>query len=366
MGPNQGQFCRGGWQRPLENGRLECTLCPRACQLLDGQRGFCFVRQRAGDRIELTTYGTASGYCIDPIEKKPLAHFYPGSAVLSFGTAGCNLGCRFCQNWDISKARDDSRSSTEGAPNDIAQTAANWGCASVAFTYNDPVIFAEYAIDTARACHALGVRTVAVTAGYISPGAREEFFSVMDAANIDLKAFSADFYRRMCAADLAPVLDTIRYVKRHTRTWLELTTLLIPGENDSRDEIDQMTDWILGELGPDVPVHFTAFHPDYRLLDVPATPPEVCRVARERALERGLRYVYTGNTLDTSGQVTYCYVCKQPLVLRNGYEVRGYHLAGTRCRHCQSEMPGRFSETGLPKSRAGRVAVRVPSAPARR
>jgi pyruvate formate lyase activating enzyme len=221
-------------------------------------------------------------------------------------------------------------------------------------------------MDTARACHALGVRTVAVTAGYISPGAREEFFSVIDAANIDLKAFSADFYRRMCAADLAPVLDTIRYVKHHTQTWLELTTLLIPGENDSQDEIDQMTDWILSELGPDVPVHFTAFHPDYRLLDVPATPPEACRGARERAMEKGLRYVYTGNTLDTSGQVTYCYVCKRPLVLRNGYEVRGYHLVGTHCQYCQSEIPGRFNETELPKSGVGRFAVRVPSAPARR
>jgi len=334
--------------------------------LLDGQRGFCFVRQRAGDRIELTTYGTASGYCVDPIEKKPLAHFYPGSSVLSFGTAGCNLGCRFCQNWDISKAREASRSSSKGSPQDIAQTAANWGCTSVAFTYNDPVVFAEYAIDTARACHALGIRTVAVTAGYISPQAREEFFSVMDAINIDLKAFSPDFYRRMCAAELGPVLDTIRYVRYHTKTWLELTTLLIPGENDSEDQIDRLTEWILNELGPDVPIHFTAFHPDYRLLQVPATPPEVCRGAREHAMHKGLRYVYTGNTLDPSGQGTYCYSCKRPLVLRRGYELRGYHLDGNQCQYCRSEVPGHFLETGLPKSRTGRLAVHVPSGPAQR
>jgi pyruvate formate lyase activating enzyme len=361
-----GESHRGRWQRLLENGRLECTLCPRACQLLDEQRGFCFVRQRSGDRIELTTYGMASGYCIDPIEKKPLAHFLPGTSVLSFGTAGCNLGCRFCQNWDISKARDASRSSSTGAPDDIAQTAVSWGCASVAFTYNDPVIFAEYAIDTAQACHARGVKTVAVTAGYISPGAREEFFSAMDATNIDLKAFSSSFYKRMCAADLAPVLDTIRYVRHHTRTWLELTTLLIPGENDSPAEIDQMTDWILSELGPDVPIHFTAFHPDYRLVDTPATPPEVCSRAREQAMDKGLRYVYTGNTYDTSGEITYCASCKQPLILRSGYQIRGYNLLGVNCRFCGCELAGRFAATGVPQSKVRRLAVQVPSAPAAR
>lgn len=341
-------------------------MCPRACQLLDEQRGFCFVRQRQGNRIELTTYGAASGYCIDPIEKKPLAHFLPGTSVLSFGTAGCNLGCRFCQNWDISKAKDTSRSSSAGAPDDIARTALSWGCASVAFTYNDPVIFAEYAIDTARCCHARGVQTVAVTAGYISPGAREEFFSVMDATNIDLKAFSSSFYKRMCAAELAPVLDTIRFVRHHTQTWLELTTLLIPGENDSPAEIDEMTEWIAGELGPDVPIHFTAFHPDYRLLEMQATPPEVCSRAREQAMSKGLRYVYTGNTYDTSGEITYCAGCKHALILRSGYQIIGYNLLGANCRYCGYELPGRFTTAGVARSKVRRLAVTVPSAPAAR
>jgi pyruvate formate lyase activating enzyme len=276
------------------------------------------------------------------------------------------LGCRFCQNWDISKARDADTCSSEGTPDDIAQTAANWGCTSVAFTYNDPVIFAEYAIDTARACHARGVRTVAVTAGYISAAAREEFFSVMDATNIDLKAFTREFYRNMCAADLAPVLDTLRYVRNHTQTWLELTTLLIPGANDSPEELGQMTSWILEELGPDVPIHFTAFHPDYRLLSVPATPAETCRRAREQALEKGLRYVYTGNTSDTVGQVTRCPGCTRPLILRDGYRLCGYELIGSRCRHCEHELPGRFTDSEVPKNRPKRLLVHVPSAPAGR
>ncbi len=240
----------GRWQKPLENGRLLCTLCPRACQLLDEQRGYCFVRKRIGEQIELTSYGQASGFCIDPVEKKPLVHFFPGSSVLSFGTAGCNLGCRFCQNWDISKARDIARTSSPGSPEDIAQTALSWGCSSVAFTYNDPVIFAEYAIDTAKACHAVGIQTIAVTAGYITADAREEFFSVIDAANIDLKGFTEDFYSKLCAAELAPVLETLKFVRHQTQSWLEVTTLLIPGLNDSSDEISQNVRLALGRTGP--------------------------------------------------------------------------------------------------------------------
>ena len=363
MAEKSGQSPQARWQRLLENGRIECTLCPRACQLLDGQRGFCFVRKRDGNRIELTTYGQASGFCVDPIEKKPLAHFYPGTAVLSFGTAGCNLGCRFCQNWDISKAKDVSRSSQSGSPDDIAQTAVAWGCASVAFTYNDPVIFAEYALDAARACHLLGVRCVAVTAGYISPGAREEFFSVMDAANIDLKAFTAGFYRKLCAAELEPVLDTIKYVRHQTHTWLELTTLLISGENDSPAEVQALCAWVLGELGPDVPLHFTAFHPDYRLLDTPATPPETCRRAREQALSAGLRFVYTGNISDSLGQTTHCPSCNLAVIARDGYQLRQWNLAGSRCKRCSAEIPGRFDESGPSNFGSRRFEVHLPSAP---
>jgi len=364
--PNRDAPAWGRWQEFLENGRLLCTLCPRACQLLDEQRGFCFVRKRVGEHIELTSYGQASGFCIDPVEKKPLNHFFPGSSVLSFGTAGCNLSCRFCQNWDISKAKNMERTSTLGSPEDIAQTAAAWECSAVAFTYNDPVIFAEYALDTARACHALNIRTIAVTAGYISAAAREEFFSVMDAANIDLKGFSESFYRKMCAAELAPVLETLKYVRRHTRTWLELTTLLIPGCNDSVDEIDRMSDWILGELGADVPVHFTAFHPDYRWLDCPATPPELCQRAREQALNRGLRFVYTGNIADKQGQNTLCPNCGSAVIVRDRYRVCGWNMSQNRCGACLADIPGRFAESCPSKFGLRRLPVQVPSGPARR
>jgi pyruvate formate lyase activating enzyme len=356
----------GRWQKPLENGRLLCTLCPRACQLLEEQRGFCFVRKRVRERIELTSYGKASGFCIDPVEKKPLVHFFPGSSVLSFGTAGCNLGCRFCQNWDISKAKDIARTSSPGSPEDIAETALAWGCSAVAFTYNDPVIFAEYAIDTARACHAIGIHTIAVTAGYITADAREEFFSVMDAANIDLKAFTEGFYSKLCAAELAPILDTLKYVRHQTQTWLEITTLLIPGSNDSTDEICQMCDWILAELGPDVPLHFTAFHPDYRLTSVPATSPESCQRARELALGRGLHYVYTGNISDSAGQSTYCPSCRRAVIRRDGYRLRSWELSDGRCTACSAVIPGRFSKQGPSNFGSRRLQVQVPSGPAHR
>ena len=253
------------WWHRLDDGRIQCDLCPRDCRLADGQRGFCFVRQRIGEQMVLTTYGRSSGFCVDPIEKKPLNHFYPGSSVLSFGTAGCNLGCRFCQNWDISKARAVDRLQDSATPEEIARRAAELGCRSVAFTYNDPVIFAEYALDVAEACHAHGIETVAVTAGYIHPEPRRDFYAQMDAANIDLKGFTEDFYSRLTLSHLAPVLDTLEYVKHHTRTWLEITTLLIPGHNDGDAELEALSKWVYQHLGPDVPLHFTAFHPDYKL-----------------------------------------------------------------------------------------------------
>ena len=262
---------RGRWWHPLPDGRLECRLCPRFCKLNEGQRGFCFVRKRFDNQIVLTTYGRSSGFCIDPIEKKPLNHFLPGTSVLSFGTAGCNLGCRFCQNWDISKAREWDKLADAASPEDIAREARRLGCRSVAFTYNDPVIFAEYAIDVAQACREHGIRAVAVTAGYITPEARPDFYQQMDAANVDLKAFSDDFYRRLCFARLAPVLETLKFLKE-TDVWFEVTTLLIPDENDSDAEIHRAAEWFAENLGPDVPWHFTAFHPDFKMLNKPRTP----------------------------------------------------------------------------------------------
>jgi pyruvate formate lyase activating enzyme len=326
----------------LPDGRMECRLCPRFCKLQEGQRGFCFVRQRTGGGMVLTTYGRSSGFCVDPIEKKPLNHFLPGTSVLSFGTAGCNLGCRFCQNWDISKARESDRLSDAASPDAIAATAKRLGCHSVAFTYNDPVIFAEYAIEVAQACRAQGIRTVAVTAGYITDEARPEFYRAMDAANVDLKAFTEDFYHRLCYAQLQPVLDTLVYLRRETDVWFEVTTLLIPGENDSRGELDRASDWFAANLGPDVPWHFTAFHPDFKMLDKPRTPPATLALAREIARAKGLKHVYTGNVHDRAGGSTWCPACGALLIERDWYELGAYNLDGNRCRACGSEIAGRF------------------------
>ena len=332
------------WWHPLEDGRIQCDLCPRDCRLAEGQRGFCFVRQRVGGRMVLTTYGRSSGFCVDPIEKKPLNHFFPGSSVLSFGTAGCNLGCRFCQNWDISKARADDLLQDSATPGEIARRARALGCRSVAFTYHDPVIFAEYALDVAEACQAQGIQTVAVTAGYIHAAPRRDFYARMDAANVDLKGFTEDFYARLTLSHLAPVLETLEWVKHHTRTWLEITTLLIPGLNDGDDELRALSRWTYEHLGPDVPLHFTAFHPDYKLTDVRPTPGATLRRARALARAEGLRFVYTGNVHDPEGDATACPGCGETLVARDWYEILDYRLtADGRCPGCGNRLPGRFS-----------------------
>jgi len=333
----------GRYWHALEDDRIQCDLCPRDCKLHEGQRGMCFVRQNIGGQMILTTYGRSSGFCIDPIEKKPLNHFYPGSSVFSFGTAGCNLACKFCQNWDISKAKDMDRLMDQASPEEIARTAEHHGCKSVAFTYNDPVIFAEYAMDTADACHARGIKTVAVTAGYIHAEARRDFYTRMDAANVDLKGFTDDFYNKLCAGHLQPVLDTLSYIHHETPCWLEITTLLIPGQNDSGQEIANLSQWIVKELGPDVPLHFSAFHPDYKMMDIPATPFTTLSRARKIAMEAGLHYVYTGNVHDPAGDTTYCPSCKTALIERDWYQINAYHLDDTgHCPHCGTLIAGHF------------------------
>jgi pyruvate formate lyase activating enzyme len=332
------------WHR-LADGQIQCDVCPRHCRLSDGQRGLCFVRARAGDGLVLTTWGRSSGYCIDPIEKKPLNHFLPGTPVLSFGTAGCNLACRFCQNWDISKSRELDTLADEAPPERIAAAARALGCRSVAFTYNDPVIFLEYAVDAARACRAHGVRTVAVTAGYVDPAPRAELFAEMDAANVDLKAFSESFYHKQCAGSLAPVLETLEWLHRETSVWLEVTTLLIPGENDSEAELHAAAAWFAEKLGPDVPWHFSAFHPDYRMLDNPPTPPSTLANARKIARSYGLRYVYTGNVHDEEGQSTFCHACGEKLIGRDWYTLTAWGLdAAGACRRCGTPCAGIFEE----------------------
>ena len=327
------------------DGRVLCELCPRYCCLHEGQRGFCFVRQNLGGQMVLTTYGRSSGFCIDPVEKKPLNHFYPGTSILSFGTAGCNLGCKFCQNWNISKSREWDSLTDEATPDTIARCAKKLGCKSVAFTYNDPVIFAEYAMDIADACREQGIKAVAVTAGYITDKARPEFYAHMDAANVDLKAFTEEFYKKVTLSALQPVLDTLAYLKHKTDVWFEITTLLIPGENDSSEEIEAETKWIMENLGPDVPLHFTAFHPDFRMLDKPPTPPATLTRAREIAIKNGLHYVYTGNVHDVKGGSTYCYQCGQVLIERDWYEMGQYNLKDkNKCSKCRAVCPGHFDD----------------------
>ncbi|GAB3646098.1 AmmeMemoRadiSam system radical SAM enzyme [Glycomyces tarimensis] len=331
------------FHRALDDGRVECTVCPRACRLREGQRGLCFVRARAGDQIVLTSYGRSSGFCVDPIEKKPLNHFLPGTPVLSFGTAGCNLACRFCQNWDISTSREIDTLASSASPEALARQAQRLGCKSIAFTYNDPTIFLEYAADCADAARDLGIKAVAVSAGYISPAARTELYSHMDAANIDLKAFTEAFYEKIAFASLGKVLDTLEYLVHETEVWTEITTLLIPGHNDADAEIAAECAWIAEHLGRDVPLHFTAFHPDFKMRDVPPTPPATLRRARRIALDAGLRYVYTGNVHDSEGQTTTCPACGEALVVRDWYRIKRFALSNSgHCSFCGADLPGVF------------------------
>ena len=328
------------WWRARDDGRLECELCPRACKLGEGQDGFCGSRGNRSGTMRLLAYGRSSGFAVDPIEKKPLAQFLPGSHVLSFGTAGCNLACRFCQNWRISRAGAEALAAETTAPETIVGMAERERCASVAFTYNEPAIFGEYALEVAAACHAAGLRTVAVTAGYLWLAAREEFFAGMDAANVDLKAFDDGFYRRQCGARLGAVLDTLAWLHRETPVWLEVTTLLIPGLNDSDAELDCASDWFAEHLGPDVPWHFSAFHPDYEMLDRDPTPLATLSRARRLALAKGLRYVYTGNVRDREGERTWCPQCGKCVIDRDGYRLLGCFVRSGRCEFCGGAIAG--------------------------
>ena len=350
------------WWSKLEDKKVRCELCPRQCIIADGRRGFCYVRENRGGELVLDTYGRSTGFCIDPIEKKPLSHFFPGSAVMSFGTAGCNLSCAFCQNWTSSRARAVDASLAQASPKAIAQLAQDSGCQSVAFTYNDPVIFAEYALDTAAHCHDLGLKTVAVSAGYIEAKPRAEFFAAMDAANIDLKAFSGRFYRELCGGEIAVVQETLRHIAQESDCWLEVTTLLITGANDGDDEIKRLSAWLLQTCGPDLPLHFSAYHPAYKL-NAPATSPERLRSARRLALNEGLRYVYTGNIRDPEGQSTYCPACGERVVARDGYHIGEIKLhiganGSACCAKCGEKIAGHF-EAEAGKWGARRVPVEV-------
>ncbi|MFD2229807.1 AmmeMemoRadiSam system radical SAM enzyme [Alkalimarinus sediminis] len=327
----------------LDDGRIQCDVCPRACKLHEGQQGLCFVRSCHEQKIVLNTYGRSSGFCIDPIEKKPLNHYLPGTPVLSFGTAGCNLACKFCQNWDMSKSREIDSLADSAMPEQLSAKASQMGCRSIAYTYNDPVIFMEYAIDVAKECRKHNIKNIAVTAGYICPEPRKEFFAHMDAANIDLKGFTEGFYYRLCGGHLKDVLDTLLYLKHETDVWFELTTLLIPDQNDSSAEIETMSKWIVDNLGDEVPIHFTAFHPDWKMRNIPPTPAATLTDARDIAIANGVRYAYTGNVHDNIGSSTYCHHCHQRLIERDWYQLGEWNLDSHQCcNQCGAHLPGLF------------------------
>ncbi len=330
------------YQKSLNNKRVQCLICPRECNLGENQVGFCSVRRNTGGNIELETYGYNTGMAIDPVEKKPLYHFYPTSRVLSFGTNGCIMGCQFCQNWHITKVTPDYSKLFKVHPEEIVRYALEYNCKSVAFTYNDPIAFLEYAVDTAKLCRKYGIKTIAVTSGFINPEPAIEFFYYMDAANIDLKGFTDKFYKKNCLARLTPVLDTIKYVKNHTDCWLELTTLLIDGENSSNDEIEKECEWIIENLGKDVPIHFSAFHPSYKRMNIQKTKIETLMRGYNIAKNKGIKYVYTGNILHPESSATYCPNCGRPIIKRAGFKIIENNLNGNKCKFCGTICNGWF------------------------
>ncbi len=338
----------GRWWEPLSQGRVHCYLCPRHCHIGEGQSGFCFIRVNQGGKLYSLGYAWPAALQIDPIEKKPLNHFLPGTRVFSLGTAGCNMGCFFCQNWDISKSKSDQVHSTHILPEDVVALAIRYGCPSIAFTYNEPTIWDEYVIDICHAAHEAGIRTVMVTNGYITREAFHDIYDHVDAANVDLKAFTEGFYGRVTLTHLQPVLDTLTWLKQETNVWFEITNLIIPTLNDDAREIRQLADWVLENLGPDIPLHFTAFHPDFKLRDKPRTPPETLHAARRIALDAGLHYVYEGNIYSEAAH-TYCPGCGQILIRRSWHDVLQNSLVDGACPSCHLAIPGRWP---LPQGRS--------------
>jgi pyruvate formate lyase activating enzyme len=340
------------WWHAEPDGRILCTLCPRYCRMGEGQAGFCYIRKNVGGKLYSLGYGTSTGFAIDPVEKKPLNHFLPGSEILSFGTAGCNLGCRFCQNWSISKAKLDEAQSAKVTPEEVVRLAKRNRVPSIAFTYNDPVIWGEFVIDISRVARQEGIKSVMVTAGYITPEARPEVYRYIDAANVDLKAFSERFYHKVTFSHLDPVLDTLKWLKHETDIWFEITNLMIPGENDDPEETRQLCHWVVENLGDSVPLHFTAFHPDFKMTDKPRTPASTLKRARGIALAAGIKYCYVGNVLDDEGQTTYCPSCKKVLIRRSWHDIGEYNLHG-ECCPCGTRIAGVFAAGSQLKPRHG-------------
>ncbi len=348
------------WEAELGN-RVHCYLCPRHCHIGEDQSGFCYIRVNQGGKLYNLGYGSPAALQVDPIEKKPLNHFLPGTKVFSLGTAGCNMGCFFCQNWDISKSKHDQVHSSAVPPEDVPLLALKYGCSSIAFTYNEPTIWGEYVVDICRAAKQYGLPTVMVTNGYITRDAFHDIYDHVDAANVDLKAFTEDFYGKITLTHLAPVLETLLWLKRETDVWFELTNMMIPTLNDDPAETRKLSEWILDNLGPDVPIHFTAFHPDFKLNDKPHTPPEALHLARAIAREVGLHHVYEGNIQDAAGDTT-CPNCKEILIRRTWHKVMSNVLDDGRCPHCKHAIPGRWKAPVIATSESPAVDAQTMAA----
>jgi pyruvate formate lyase activating enzyme len=338
----KGELHEARWCEPEANGKVHCYLCPRHCHIGEGQAGFCFIRANQGGKLYSLGYAHPAALQIDPIEKKPLSHFLPGTRVFSMGTAGCNMGCFFCQNWDISKSRSDQVRSEYILPDEVVDLAVEHGCPSIAFTYNEPTIWGEYVIDICLAAHARGLNTVMVSNGYITREAFHDIYDHIDAANIDLKAFTENFYGKITLTHLKPVLETLEWLRNETKVWFELTNLMIPTLNDAPAETRELAEWVLKHLGPDVPLHFTAFHPDFKLRDKPRTPPETLHTARAIAREVGLHYVYEGNIYSDAAN-TNCPQCGTLLIRRSWHDVRENRLRNGHCPNCLLAIPGRWT-----------------------
>ncbi len=331
----------GRWWEPEPAGKVHCYLCPRHCHIGEGQSGFCFIRINRQGKLYNLGYASPAAMQVDPIEKKPLNHFLPGTPIFSMGTAGCNMGCFFCQNWDISKSKHDQVHSTHMPPEDVVLLAIRHGCPSIAFTYNEPTIWGEYVIDICHAAKEHGLNTVMVTNGYITYDAFHDIYDHIDAANVDLKAFTEEFYGRVTLTHLKPVLEMLEWLKKETNVWFELTNLMIPTLNDDPKETRRLAEWILEHLGPDVPLHFTAFHPDFKLRDKPNTPPATLHQARNIAREVGLHYVYEGNIFSDAAN-TLCPGCGAVLIRRSWHNVQENRLQHGACPDCGHSIPGRW------------------------
>jgi pyruvate formate lyase activating enzyme len=346
------------WWESEPNGRVHCYLCPRHCHIHSGQSGFCFIRINQNGKLYSLGYGAPAALQVDPIEKKPLNHFLPGTRVFSMGTAGCNMGCFFCQNWDISKSRHDQVRSQPVPPEDVPLLALKHGCDSIAFTYNEPTIWGEYVIDICKSAKEYGLKTVMVTNGYITHEAFSEIYPYIDAANVDLKAFTENFYGKITLTHLQPVLEMLLWLRAETNVWFELTNLMISTLNDDPAETRKLSEWVLQNLGPDVPLHFTAFHPDFKLQDKPRTPLETLHQARKIALDTGLHYLYEGNIYSDAAS-TYCPACHALLIRRSWHDVQLNRLLKGKCPDCGHSIAGVWEKTTIdPALAPGERALR--------